>query len=130
MTRLRSVVRHSYENGNPDVHPQKGIETVPRVGRKESEMLKREHPLKVIAFLMFIIATAFVSVTAQAAWQPPIGIPAPPFGINEVAPPTPNPWTTPTPGFYYVNNQTGNDTNNPYGTPANPRKTIPYSQKP
>src|SRR5262249_23403144 len=95
-------------------------------GRKESEMLKSEHCLKAMVFLMFLIAIAFVGATAHSAWQPPIVIPAPTFGINEVAPPTPNPWTTPTPGFYYVNNQTGSDTNNPYGTPAAPRKTIPY----
>lgn len=58
-------------------------------------------------------------------WVPPIGIPTPTFGLTEVAPAVPDPWTTPTAGFYYVNYQTGDDTGNPYGTPAAPRWTIP-----
>jgi hypothetical protein len=53
------------------------------------------------------IATAAIAVVmgetnAARAWQPPLGILMPPFGINETAPPTPNPWTTPAPGFFYV----------------------------
>src|SRR5471032_1854660 len=67
------------------------------------------------------------TVNAQAQWTPPIGIPAPSFGVNDVAPASPSPWTTAVPGFYYVN-ATGTgatDSNNPYGTPAKPRVTIP-----
>jgi hypothetical protein len=74
----------------------------------------------------FVIAVALgISRQAHAAWQPPIGIPAPPFGIHEVAPPRPNPWTAPVPGYYYVDEASGTDANNGYGTPARPRKTIP-----
>jgi hypothetical protein len=67
------------------------------------------------------------SVSAQTQWAPPIGIPAPSFGIFEQAPPSPSPWTNPTPGFYYVDaSQPGStDSSNPYGTPSKPRATIP-----
>jgi Right handed beta helix region len=59
-------------------------------------------------------------------WTPPIGIPAPSFGITETAPATPNPWTSPKPGFYYVEQKRGaTDDDNQYGTPARPRWTIP-----
>jgi hypothetical protein len=66
---------------------------------------------------------------ASAQWTPPIGIPAPSFGITNVAPAVPNPWTASTPGFYYVEptNAGSTDTSNTYGTPAKPRKTIPWS---
>ncbi len=68
-------------------------------------------------------------VSAQAQWTPPIGIPAPSFGITQVAPKSPSPWTAATPGFYYVDasQSSATDTSNPYGTPAKPRKTIPTS---
>ncbi len=51
----------------------------------------------------------------------------PPFGIKETAPPSPNPWDRPIPGFYYVDetHPSATDINNPYGTPSLPRKTIP-----
>ncbi len=41
----------------------------------------------------------------------------------------PNPWTASTPGFYYVEpTKAGStDTSNTYGTPAKPRKTIPWT---
>lgn len=58
------------------------------------------------------------------SWTPPIGIPAPSFGITEKAPPRPDPWTNEVPGYYYVNMQTGSDAR-AYGTPAAPRRTIP-----
>jgi hypothetical protein len=77
-----------------------------------------------IALLAVLSAT---NASAQTAWVSPVGIPAPPFGINEVAPASPNPWTSAVPGFYYVepSNASSTDTSNPYGTPAKPRKTIP-----
>ena len=64
---------------------------------------------------------------AAAQWAPPIGIPAPSFGITNVAPAVPNPWTASTPGFYYVEptKTASTDASNTYGTPAKPRKTIP-----
>jgi hypothetical protein len=79
---------------------------------------------------ILVIATASLLGSAQnvlAQWTPPIGIPAPPFGINDNAPAAPNPWTVATPGFYYVDQtQAGaTDTSNTYGTPAKPRRSIP-----
>ena len=38
--------------------------------------------------------------TPRRSWKPPIGIPAPAFGIDEAAPPAPSPWTASAPGFY------------------------------
>ena len=64
---------------------------------------------------------------ARAQWSPPIGIPSPSFGIFESARPSPNPWTVPTPGYYFVEASRlgATNQNNPYGTPAKPRSTIP-----
>jgi hypothetical protein len=82
---------------------------------------------------IWIATAAFALVmgetNAARAWQPPLGIPMPPFGINEAAPPMPNPWTTPAPGFYYVDATApgATDSGNPYGTPGRPRWTIPLS---
>lgn len=72
-----------------------------------------------------LLALLLWPVPAWAIWTPPIGVPTPVFGINDTAPATPSPWTTPTAGFYYINEATGNDTSNPFGTPAAPRQTIP-----
>jgi hypothetical protein len=79
---------------------------------------------KVVGFATIVIAVLLGGHTPATAWTPPIGIPAPTFGINEVAPAVPNPWTSEVPGFYYVNYQTGSNSRT-YGTPAAPRKTIP-----
>ena len=64
---------------------------------------------------------------AHAQWAPPIGIPHPSFGITQHAPPVPSPWVIATPGYYYVEATSGAaaDSNNPYGTPARPRRSIP-----
>src|SRR5437879_2888165 len=60
------------------------------------------------------------------SWAPPIGIPAPPFGIDDVTPTAPSPWTGSISGFYYVDNTSGAATDaNTYGWPAMPRLTIP-----
>ncbi len=57
-------------------------------------------------------------------WTPPIGIPAPSFGITQQAPPIPSSWTSSRSGFYYVEQKTGcTDAHNGY--PAQPRCTIP-----
>jgi hypothetical protein len=74
--------------------------------------------------LLFSISTVYAQT-----WTPPIGIPAPPFGIVEKAPASPSPWTVPTTGFYYVDGSSpaATDSSNPLGTPARPRATIPSS---
>lgn len=67
--------------------------------------------------------------TASAQeWTPPIGIPMPSFGIVEQAPPTPDPWVSEVPGFYYVDNTNPFAVDGPgnlYGTPVLPRRTMP-----
>lgn len=75
------------------------------------------------------LATVLCANSPAATWTPPIGISAPPFGINEGAPAVPNPWLTSTSGFYYVDssNPAATDSGNPYGTAALPRRTIPLS---
>lgn len=69
------------------------------------------------------------SAPAEAQWVPPVGIPNPTFGIKNVAPASPQPWTTAVPGFYYIdeNVAAATDTSNPYGTPGRPRRTIPIA---
>lgn len=64
-----------------------------------------------------------------SGWQPPIGHPMPSFGFNQQTRSRPQPWTTGTPGYYYVEtfNQNATDAGNPYGTPAVPRQTIPQN---
>jgi hypothetical protein len=64
---------------------------------------------------------------SSLSWRPPLGIPAPPFGITDTAPSSPNGWTAPAEGFFYVDatNRNARDIGNPYGTPAMPRLTIP-----
>ncbi|MDO8479282.1 MAG: right-handed parallel beta-helix repeat-containing protein [Candidatus Rokubacteria bacterium] len=82
---------------------------------------------KATGFVALTIAVLFGAGTSASAWTPPIGIPAPPFGINEVAPAVPSPWTGAVTGFYYVDNTSGaaTDTANPNGWPAKPRMTFP-----
>ncbi|MEZ4726070.1 MAG: Ig-like domain-containing protein [Caldilineaceae bacterium] len=61
-------------------------------------------------------------------YQPPIGIPAPSFGIEEIAPAAPAAWPGAAAlGYYYIDNSHPNatDTNNEYGYPNRPRQSIP-----
>ncbi len=64
----------------------------------------------------------------NAGFVAPIGIPAPTFGIEERAPPPPPSWPdAPSDGYYYIDASAPNasDTDNPYGSPAHPRKSFP-----
>ena len=65
----------------------------------------------------------------SSGWTAPIGIPAPSFGIDQVAPASPTNWTATVAGFYYVNagSAAATDTSNPNGYPTKPRKTIPIN---
>ncbi len=79
--------------------------------------------LSSLAISLLTVATPTMSV----AWDPPIGIPAPPFGITQAAPARPNPWTGAVAGWYYVD-QSGSgatDSGNANGYPGKPRQTIP-----
>lgn len=69
-----------------------------------------------------------MSPANPSSWTPPIGIPSPSFGIDDVAPPPPSEW----PGaavqnYYYIDNThpAATNTNNQYGYPDKPRRTIP-----
>src|SRR5438067_2960900 len=79
---------------------------------------------------MIALATLALAASARPAlaqWTPPIGIPAPSFGIVENAPAVPNPWTVQVSGFYYVDatQPAATDSSNTFGTPGRPRQTIP-----
>lgn len=76
---------------------------------------------------IFIFALFLIFATKAQAYTPPIGIPAPSFGIDELAPIAPVLWSSGVSGFYYVcPTCTGNtDISNAYGYPALPRATIP-----
>src|SRR5580765_6812271 len=88
--------------------------------------MKRNSLVKMGIMVMPCVAALLLSYSASAVvWQPPIGVPAPPFGITQQAPARPDPWTAPVIGYYYVNEASGTNVNNPYGFPAHPRKTIP-----
>lgn len=82
--------------------------------------------------------------TPSGSWEPPIGIRAPEFGIEESHTmyenalydfgngTVPYPDAGNGPYTHYVDNQHPNatDSNNPYGTPNKPRMTIPLSLSP
>ena len=74
----------------------------------------------------------YASDPLAEAWQPPIGIPRPDFGITQTAPLPPEPWTAPTDGFFYVDGSARGATDelNPLGTPARPRLSIPQDLPP
>lgn len=72
-----------------------------------------------------ILAAALVFVAAAHAYDLPLGIPDPGFGLNDVAPSAPAAWTVEIPGYYYVDYTKGTDSGRTYGTPQSPRKTIP-----
>jgi len=65
--------------------------------------------------------------TAFSAWAPIVGIPEPPWGINETATTLPASWASNVPGFYFV--QAGG-TNYNNGYPGNPRPDMPSSPPP
>jgi len=88
--------------------------------------------------LSLLVLWAFVT-QGDAAWEPPIGIPRPEFGVTETYrmyddPANRNPALTYTQnaegGYYthYIDNTDPDATNadNPYGTSEKPRLTIPY----
>ena len=84
---------------------------------------------------LFIIL-GFSSVNSSA-YTPPLGIPDPDWGaihpIDTQAPSTPQSWQKPSSavsGHYYIDNTHPNatDSNNTYGHPDKPRRTIPETQ--
>ncbi|WP_158978501.1 right-handed parallel beta-helix repeat-containing protein [Cellulophaga sp. L1A9] len=56
----------------------------------------------------------------------PIGIPDAWISPDMASPERPTTWDTEQIGYYFVEYATGSDTDNTYGTPTAPRKTIPF----
>lgn len=75
------------------------------------------------SFVLLLCVSAFAAPawaqlpTPTEPWKPPLGIPAPSFGINEQAGPS----------NYYVDNTSpvATDTSNPNGTASRPRASVP-----
>lgn len=87
----------------------------------------RSKPMKHIILTVSMLITLS---RAQSPWVPPIGIPAPGFGIAEQAPAQPAAWpAAEAAGNYYIDNTNSNATDaaNAYGYPAKPRMTIPQN---
>lgn len=84
---------------------------------------------KVFALALTLSAAMLVHARAAqhpAVWAPPPGVPAPSFGIMEIAPRFPSRWTNAVDGFYFVaQGANATDHENPNGWPARPRMTIP-----
>jgi len=84
-------------------------------------MLSRTNSQALIALAAIIFSTGLAVSTPTSAqqWEPPLGIPNPPFGIGEVR------------GIFthYVDNTNplATDTGNPNGSPTTPRQTVPPS---
>ena len=89
-------------------------------------MKHKKNEIFFVGFFMAILSLMDLG-NARAAWSPIIGIPEPPFGINEIAPATPIPWNSDTSGFYYVCQSCPGTTNSgrTYGNPTAPRASIP-----
>jgi len=66
-----------------------------------------------------------VVVTPTSSSSMPIGIPDPGFGIDDEMPSRPSNWNNEVAGYYFVNNSTGSNSGNTYGTPSSPRYSIP-----
>lgn len=89
-------------------------------------------PCMLIKRILSILIVLVVSSPALA-YMPPIGIPAPTWGIDEVIPSRPGSWTESTAGYYLVDkgstyNVCSDDTNG-NGYPGHPRCTIPTLTK-
>lgn len=75
--------------------------------------------------LIILVLSLILNVSVAQAYTPPIGIPDPGFGIDDVRPARPDPWTSEIAGYYYIDLTSGNDTGRTYGYPGTSRKTIP-----
>ncbi len=91
-------------------------------------MVGRLCPQSTLLLMSLIMAIGYSEGLKAQNYQPPIGIPAPPFGIDEQAPTQPASWPSAEEiNYYYVDNTHVNatDSNNTYGYPDKPRMTIP-----
>ncbi len=74
----------------------------------------------------FAVFLALVATAAAQTWTPPIGIPAPPFGVTDARKAS-SPWSDEVAGSYYVDRTqpTSTDSGNAFGYPGRPRLTVP-----
>ena len=91
--------------------------------------------------LTAVVVLCALATVASAAWDPPIGIPAPSFGIDEShmmyvgqtydfgSGPVTYPDAGNGPYTHYIDNThpSATDSSNDFGTPAKPRKTVPWN---
>lgn len=81
-------------------------------------------PVLILVAIFFSLGFGSAIAAGNTAYTPPIGIPVPSFGLNEVAPALPSPWNNDVAGFYYIKSGGSNSGN---GFPGNPRNAIPNS---
>lgn len=99
------------------------------VTAKGGRMMSRIYQVWQIALFSACFIVELGSLQAMA-YTPPVGIPVPSFGIEEVAPGRPALWPgAVATGFYYIDNTaaTATDTGNIYGYPDKPRVSLPSS---
>lgn len=73
-----------------------------------------------------LIAGLFLTAPALAdTWVPVLGIPEPSFGVTEENPSLPSPWDQEVSGFYYVCSSCSGSSNRSFGTPQQPRNSVP-----
>ncbi len=87
----------------------------------------KNRSLKALASLTLMLVICHNA--AAQAYEPPVGIPAPEFGINEQITDyysRPSPWSQEVANWYFIDQYHPNTSNsNTFGTPENPRTTIP-----
>jgi hypothetical protein len=84
--------------------------------------------MKVLLCVTFFVLTLVPSVASAQSWTPPVGIPAPSFGITQQPPSRPSSWpSAAASGFYYVDrtHSAATDSSNQFGYPNRPRASIP-----
>ncbi len=77
-------------------------------------------PITLFVFYFFVL-----TAEQSKAYEPPLGIPDPGFGIDDIKPSRPVDWNSEIAGYYYINQETGINTGRPNGTPNAPRATFP-----
>jgi hypothetical protein len=81
-------------------------------------------PNSILGVVIFLAFLAFP--TLAAAYTMPTGIPDTAFGVHTPTPERPSNWNSEIAGYYYVNPSSSNASDsNQYGTPNEPRLTLP-----
>lgn len=75
--------------------------------------------------LAAVLVNILFSSGLAVAYDLPLGIPDPGFGIDEIKPSRPNPWASEHAGYYYVEDIGGCSDSRAYGYPGLPRCSVP-----